>query len=128
MSWEYRRRARFGGVQCPSYVLYPFTLRRVHTGPSKRNFQTSTTYGQSFFFNILVVGQPSEELQNVQAEIVPQLGDFVDVLVGSKANRDKVLYGLQQPTLLVMAISETVPNHSRHHSNFMVAVPSLYLI
>jgi tetratricopeptide (TPR) repeat protein/CHAT domain-containing protein len=58
----------------------------------------SNTYGQSVVPNLLVVGQPSEELQNVQAEIdnVQQLGDFVDVLVGSEANRDKVLHGLQQ--------------------------------
>ena len=58
----------------------------------------SNMYGQSVVPNLLVVGQPSEELQNVQAEIdnVRQLGDFVDVLVGSEANHDKVLHGLQQ--------------------------------
>jgi len=47
---------------------------------------------------LLVVGQPGEALPNVEAEIdnLRQLGDFVDVLVGTEANHDKVLHGLQQ--------------------------------
>ena len=58
----------------------------------------SNTFGQSVIPKLLVVGQPSEELQNVQAEIdnLRQLSDFMDVLVGSEANCDKVLRGLQQ--------------------------------
>ena len=47
---------------------------------------------------LLVVGQPGEALPNVETEIgnLQQLGDFVDVLVGTEANHDKVLCGLQQ--------------------------------
>ena len=47
---------------------------------------------------LLVVGQPGETLPNVEAEIhnLRQLGDFVDVLVDTEANHDKVLSGLQQ--------------------------------
>ena len=47
---------------------------------------------------LLVVGQPGETLPNVEAEIdnLQQLGDFVDVLVGTEANHDKVLRGLRQ--------------------------------
>jgi len=47
---------------------------------------------------LLVVGQPGEALPNVEAEIVTlrEFGDFVDVLVGTEANHDKVLRGLQQ--------------------------------
>jgi len=47
---------------------------------------------------LLVLGQPGEALPNVEAEIdnLRQLGDFVDVLVGTEANHDKVLRGLQQ--------------------------------
>ena len=58
----------------------------------------SSTFGQSVVPKLLVVGQPSKNLPNFQLEIdnVQQLGDFVDVLVGSEANHDKVLHGLQQ--------------------------------
>jgi CHAT domain-containing protein/tetratricopeptide (TPR) repeat protein len=58
----------------------------------------SSTSSHSVIPKLLVIGQPGEELPNVQVEIdnVRQLGDFVDVLVGAEANRDQVLYGLQQ--------------------------------
>lgn len=46
---------------------------------------------------LLLIGQPSETLLNVQDEIknIRQLGDFVDVIVGIDASRDAVLSGLQ---------------------------------
>jgi CHAT domain-containing protein len=58
----------------------------------------SNTSGQFVVPRLLVVGQPGETLPNVEAEInnLRQLGDFVNVLVGAEANRDKVLRGLQQ--------------------------------
>jgi tetratricopeptide (TPR) repeat protein/CHAT domain-containing protein len=58
----------------------------------------SNTSSQFVVPKLLVVGQPSEALLNVEAEIdnLRQLGDFVDVLVGAEANHDKVLRGLQQ--------------------------------
>jgi tetratricopeptide (TPR) repeat protein len=58
----------------------------------------SNTFGQSAVPRLLVVGQPDDELLNVQAEIdnLRQLGDFVDVLVGTEANHDTILHGLQQ--------------------------------
>ena len=48
---------------------------------------------------LLVIGQPSESLKNVQDEIDDvqrQLGDFVNVILGTDANRDAVLRSLQQ--------------------------------
>ena len=53
---------------------------------------------QSVVPKLLVIGQPGESLRNVQIEIddIEQLGDFVEVIVGSGANRDKVVHGLQQ--------------------------------
>ena len=58
----------------------------------------SNTSGQRVVPKLLVVGQPSEALPNIGAEIdnLRQLGDFVDVLVGAEANRDQVLRALQQ--------------------------------
>jgi tetratricopeptide (TPR) repeat protein len=58
----------------------------------------SNTSGQYIVPKLLVVGQPGETLPNVKVEInnLRQLGDFVDVLVGPEANRDKVLHCLQQ--------------------------------
>jgi CHAT domain-containing protein len=53
---------------------------------------------QSAVPKLLVIGQPSESLRNVQTEVddIQKLGDFVDIIVGPDANRDKVLHGLQQ--------------------------------
>ena len=58
----------------------------------------SNTFDMFVVPKLLVVGQPGEALPNVEAEIdnLRQLGDFVDVLVGTEANHDKVLRGLQQ--------------------------------
>ena len=58
----------------------------------------SSTVAQAVVPKLLVIGQPSEQLPNVQPEIdiVRQLGDFVDVLVGPEATCDKVLHGLHQ--------------------------------
>jgi hypothetical protein len=58
----------------------------------------SNTSHQFIVPRLLVVGQPSEALPNVQAEIdnLRQLGGFVNVLVGTEANRDQVLCALQQ--------------------------------
>ena len=52
---------------------------------------------QSVVPKLLVIGQPGSDLQNVQTEIdhVQQLGSFVDVIVGTEANHDTVLLGLQ---------------------------------
>jgi CHAT domain-containing protein len=48
--------------------------------------------------NLLVIGQPGESLPNVQNEVdnIRQLGDFVNVIVGAEADREKILNGLQQ--------------------------------
>ena len=58
----------------------------------------SNTSGQFVVPKLLVVGQPGEGLPNIEAEIdnLQQLGDFVNVLVGTEANHDKVLHGLHQ--------------------------------
>jgi len=53
---------------------------------------------QSAVPKLLVIGQPGKSLPNVQEEIdnIQQLGDFVDVIVGTEAKHDKVLHSLQQ--------------------------------
>ena len=57
----------------------------------------SNIFCQSVVPKLLVIGQPSSDLQNVQTEIdnIQQLGDFVDVIVGAEANCDTVLLNLQ---------------------------------
>ena len=54
--------------------------------------------GGSVVPNLLVIGQPGEDLPMVQDEIdnIKQFGDFVNVIVGADASRDAVLHGLQQ--------------------------------
>jgi CHAT domain-containing protein len=58
----------------------------------------SNMIGQCTVPKLLVIGQPSDTLPMVQDEIdnVQQLGDFVDVIVGTDASRDAVLRDLQQ--------------------------------
>lgn len=58
----------------------------------------SNISGQFIIPKLLVVGQPGETLPSVQAEIddLQQLGDFVDVLVGTEANPNQVLSSLQK--------------------------------
>jgi CHAT domain-containing protein len=58
----------------------------------------TTPISQSIVPKLLFIGQPDEALPSVQDEIgnVRQLGDFVDVMVGTDASRDTVIHGLQQ--------------------------------
>ena len=75
-------------IYISSYTTTLFALIRAR----------SNTFGQFVVPKLLVVGQPGEALPNVKAEIdnLQQLGDFVNVLIGTEANHDKVLCGLQQ--------------------------------
>jgi len=74
-------------IYISSYTTTLSTLIRARSNPS-----------DLFVVPKLLVGQPGEALPNVEAEIdnLRQLGDLVDVLVGTEANHDKVLRGRQQ--------------------------------
>jgi len=69
-----------------------------------------------------IVGQPDKTLRNVQDEIdiVRQLGDFVDVIVGPDASRDTVLRGLQQYSWAHFACHGRLDNSKPFHASFQL--------
>jgi len=83
----------------------------------------SNMVGPSVVPKLLFVGQPDETLQNVQDEIdiVRQLGDFVDVIVGADANRDTVLRRLPQHSWAHFACHGCLGNNSQpFHASFQL--------
>jgi CHAT domain-containing protein len=90
---------------------------------------------QSTVPKLLVIGQPSDELPMVQIEIdnVQQLGDFVDVIVGTDASCDAVIHGLQQHSWVHFAYhsymgGNTQPFHASfklhdHHLTLLDLMP-----
>ena len=76
---------------------------------------------QSTVPKLLVIGQPSDDLPMIQEEIdiFQQLGDFVDIIVGTDASRDAVIHGLKQHSWVHFACHGHMGDNSQpFHASF----------
>ena len=77
---------------------------------------------------LLCIGQPGDGVSNVHDEIdsVRQLGDFVNVMVGTDVNRETVLHGLQQHSWVHFACPSHLGDDNTQplHASFELALGS----
>ena len=100
-----------------------YTSSYIPTVSALLTARSNMAVGQPIVPKLLLIGQPGKGLENVQEEIddIQQLGDFVDVIVGTDANRDTVLHRLPQHSWAHFAYHGHLGDNSQpFHASFQL--------